>query len=157
MVRLGNSADMKIRLCIERDLQQIEPVGACLKQLCDIDECPELSRVELLASELLSNVIKHSIPHDNRRDEFPVGLTVVTEGQTLTLSVSDIGKPMSGDIVRRYTDTEVVMPRCDGEFTSLPECGWGVQLIKSICSDISYERLNDSNVLHLCFNLKTAG
>ena len=147
---------MKIRLSIERDLEQIGPVGECLKQLCSLGDFPELSRVELLVSELLTNVIKHSVPDENSVDEFPVGLTVVADGNNLTLSVSEIGKPMSCDVVKRYTDTQIEMPPSEGDIFELPESGWGVQLIKSICNDISYERLDDSNVLHLCFDLKAA-
>jgi len=148
---------MKIRLSIERDLEQIGPVGECLKQLCDLGDFPELSRVELLVSELLTNVIKHSVPDDNAHEhEFPVGLTVLAEGDNLTLSVSEIGKPMESDVVKRYTDTHIEMPAHEGDVFELPESGWGVQLIKSICNDISYERLDDSNVLHLCFDLKAA-
>lgn len=145
---------MKIRLSIERDLEQIEPVGECLKQLCSLGDFPELGRVELLVSELLTNIIKHSQPDDDSGHEFPVGVTVVADGDNLTLSVSEIGKPMSCDVVRRYTDTQIEMPPYDVGVTDLPESGWGVHLIKSICNDISYERLNDSNVLHLCFDLK---
>ncbi len=147
---------MKIRLSIERDLQQVGPVGECLKQLCNLGEHPELSRVELLVSELLTNVIKHSEPDGNNQPEFPVGLTVIADRDILTLSVSEIGKPMSYDVVRRYTDTRIEMPSTDQDLPDLPESGWGVQLIKSICNDISYERLDDSNVLHLCFDLKEA-
>ncbi|MEM7259231.1 MAG: ATP-binding protein [Pseudomonadota bacterium] len=147
---------MKIRLSIERDLEQIGPVGECLKQLCDLGDFPELARVELLVSELLTNVIKHSVPDDDSEHEFPVGLTVVADGDNLTLSVSEIGKPMSCDVVRSYTDTQIEMPAFDGSVFDLPESGWGVHLIKSICNDISYERLDDSNVLHLCFDLKAA-
>ncbi len=147
---------MKIRLSIERDLEQIGPVGECLKQLCSLGDFPELSQVELLVSELLTNVIKHSVPDETKPHAFPVGLTVVADGDNLTLSVSEIGKPMDGEIVRNYTDTKIEMPATDGDLYDLPESGWGMQLIKSICDDISYERLDDSNVLHLCFDLKTA-
>lgn len=147
---------MKIRLSIERDLEQIGPVGECLRQLCSLGDFPEMARVELLVSELLTNVIKHSVPDENTQHEFPVGLTVVADGDNLTLSVSEIGKPMSCDVVRSYTDTQIEMPASEGDIFELPESGWGVQLIKSICNDISYERLDDSNVLHLCFDLKAA-
>ncbi len=153
---MGEGAYMKIRLSIERDLEQIGPVGECLKQLCSLGDFPELAQVELLVSELLTNVIKHSEPDDSNLHDFPVGLTVVADGDNLTLSVSEIGKPMDGEVVRKYTDTKIEMPATDGDLYDLPESGWGMQLIKSICDDISYERLDDSNVLHLCFDLKTA-
>ena len=147
---------MKIRLSIERDLEQIGPVGECLKQLCSLGDYPEMARVELLVSELLTNVIKHSVPDENSQHEFPVGLTVVADGDSLTLSVSEIGKPMSCDVVKSYTDTQIEMPASEGDVFELPESGWGAQLIKSICNDIIYERLDDSNVLRLCFDLKAA-
>lgn len=146
---------MKIRLSIERDLRQIRPVGECLNQLCNPLQFPELVQLELLVSELLSNVIKHSIPYEDQI-EFPVGLTVVAEGDNLTLSVSESGKPMSCEVVQSYTNAQIAIPLYGGEVSDLPENGWGVQLIKSICNDISYERLDDSNILHLCFDLKVA-
>ncbi len=144
---------MKIRLSIERDLAQIENVGDCVKCLFERDDQPATIQMDLMLAELLTNIIKHSSPGNNEWCEFPVGVTVVVEDDVITLSVSEVGKPISHDVVRLYTETEVNMPSNDGAMVDLPESGWGVQLIKSLCDDISYERVGGSNVFRLCFDL----
>lgn len=144
---------MKIRLNIERDLAQIGNVGECVRLLCERDNRPGPLQMDLMIAELLTNIIKHSAPNNDEQCEFPVGVTVLVEDDVITLSVSEVGRPISHEVVRQYTETEINMPAIDGDILDLPESGWGVQLIKSICDDISYERVDGSNVFHLCFDL----
>ena len=144
---------MKIRLNIERDLEQIGNVGDCVKHLCERDNRPGPLQMDLMIAELLTNIIKHSCPDGEDQCEFPVGVTVIVGDDLITLSVSEVGRPTSQEVVSQYTATEITMPEIDGNIMNLPESGWGVQLVKSICDDISYERIDGSNVFHLCFDL----
>lgn len=147
---------MKIRLAIERDLTQIGPLGECVKNLCAGESSTELAQIELAVSEVLTNIIKHSVPDESAQIEFPVGVTVIANDDILTLSVSEVGKPMCGDLVQSYTDARISMPESGKQVLELPESGWGMQLLKTLCDEISYERRDDSNILHLCFELKAA-
>lgn len=143
---------MMFRLNIERDLEQIGNVGQCVKYLCRRADYSCSSQIDLMLAELLSNVIRHSTPNVGEQCELPVGITIDLQDELITLSVSEVGEPMSRDVIKQYTETDISMPSIDGDMMDLPESGWGVQLLKSLCDDISYERVDGSNVFYLCFD-----
>jgi len=41
------------------------------------------------------------------------------------------------------------------DILELPESGWGIQLIKSVCDEVSYNRVADKNVYKLTFDLSS--
>lgn len=149
-----DSIAMKIRLSIDRDLTQVGTVGECVRLLCERD-IPGSPGMELMLAELLTNIIEHSAPDVEDPVEFPVRVTVVVTDDLITLSVSEVGRALSHEVVSKYTDMVIEMPANDVDIDDLPESGWGMQLIKSICDDIRYERVDGSNVFHLCFDLNS--
>jgi len=48
---------------------------------------------------------------------------------------------------------DAVMPGINVDMDSLPESGWGMQLLKSVCDEVSYKRMQSCNTLSLSFKL----
>jgi|GEM_PF-5368208 len=45
------------------------------------------------------------------------------------------------------------MPSLDTGIDLLPEGGWGIQLIKSVCDQVFYTRFDQRNIYKLTFDL----
>ena len=134
-------------------------VGKMVRHLCviaDVAHHPSVSKVELAVVELLTNIIGYS---EGTSDDALIEVHCQFEGGDFSVSVSENGQALSEDLVREYSNDTVRMPSIDlgiaQNIESLPESGWGIQLIKSACDNVSYCRVKDKNVYELIFDLST--
>ena len=150
---------MNIQIAIKHDSSQVPVVGRMVRHLCviaDVGHHPAVSKIELAVVELLTNITGYS---KVTSDDALIKVHCQFEGGDFSVTVSEAGKALSADLVREYSNDKVSMPGIDlgidQNIESLPESGWGIQLIKSACDNVSYCRVKDKNVYELIFDLST--
>ena len=144
---------MNIKLAIKHEKEQIPTVGKLLRNLCSIANIESelsVSQLELAVVELLNNIINYSanLPSDSW-----ITIHVRLTEASLAVVVSDRGDALGSELAKLYTDEIVSMPTLDIGVADLPESGWGIQLIKSACDDVSYRRSGQTNLYELTFDL----
>ncbi len=140
----------KINLTIESDLSQVQHVGEAVRVLSSQLELDGAmpSSVELAVVEAVNNSIEHAYASECGNT---VEVSFEYDKDCLQISISDYGTPMPRKIVEMLDQSEVRMPSGHVGVDSLPESGWGVQLLKSVCHRVSYARCNRKNNLSLSF------
>ncbi len=142
---------MNIKITIANDRNQIPIVSQTVRNLCSMTESAEpaaLNKIELAVVELLTNIFDYG----NLEVESEVIVQCRFKDDVFTVDIADNGKPLSAEQAQMYTDDEVCMPMLDAGIDFLPVNGWGVQLIKSACDRISYERADQTNQFSMEFD-----
>lgn len=142
---------MNIKITISNDRKQIPVVSQTVRHLCAMTQRAEhaaLNKVELAVVELLTNIFEYG----NLEVESEVEVRCQFTDDVFTIDVVDNGQPLSSDKADFYTNDSVCMPTLDVGVDVLPVNGWGVQLIKSACDHISYQRKGSSNHYTLVFD-----
>ena len=150
---------MNINISIEHDSSQIPIVAKTVCHLCVLadTELPPSKNMELAVVELLTNIINYSDggPVNGRID---IGCRYT--GGDFTVTVSEGGRALSARVAGLYTDSDISMPTVDikniDDIPDLPESGFGIQLIKSVCDEVSYKRIAQKNIYQLTFDLSSA-
>ena len=143
---------MNIQIAIKHDSRQVPVVGKMVRHLCviaDVAHHPSVSKVELAVVELLTNIIGYS---EGAPADAMIEVHCKFDGGDFSVSVSENGQALSAELVREYSNDTVRMPSIDIGVDDLPESGWGIQLIKSACDNVSYRRTKDKNVYELVFD-----
>ncbi len=143
---------MDIKITIKHDLHQIRVVGKTVRHLCVIAgfaDHPSMKKVELAVVELLTNIVGYSVV---KSADALIELHCQFEDEKFSISVSDNGQALSAELVREYSNDTVSMPSIDLGIDNLPECGWGIQLIKSACDEVGYRRVKEKNVYDFFFD-----
>ena len=144
---------MNIKLSIKHEKEQIPTVGKLLRNLCSIADLEaeiSVNQLELATVELLNNIVNYS---SNQSSDSWITIHVSLTDTSLLVVVSDRSGALSSKLAELYTDKCVSMPTIDIGIDDLPESGWGVQLIKSACDEVSYRRSNQTNIYELTFDL----
>jgi len=98
--------------------------------------------VEIVLVEALNNVIEHAYLFEK------TGLVSTEIGhysQTVTATIRDWGKARSDFSGKRSMDHSA------SELNDLPEGGFGLFMMQSLTQEMTYERIEDENVLSLTF------
>ncbi len=146
---------MNIRLAIQQDRTQIPVVSKTVRNLCALAEAgdhPAVKNIELAIVELLTNIIDYT----SKEPDAEIELHCRLDSDILTVKVADSGRPLSSELAVAYSDGTINMPSIDQSVDSLPESGWGIQLIKAACDHVSYKRKNQRNNYKLAFDLSEA-
>ena len=150
---------MNIRISCEHDNRQIPLVAKTVCHLCvlaDTEKRPT-KNMELALVELLTNIIAYS---NAAPPSGMIDLDCRYTGGDFTVTVSDSGNALSTQVARQYTNGDISMPGTGSDpienIALLPESGWGIQLIKSLCEDVSYKRISGKNIYRLTFDLASA-
>lgn len=144
---------MNIRISIDSDSAEIPTVGKMVRHLCKIaadDDHPRVNLVELAVVELLNNIVNYK----SSAGAIEVHCRLVDDD--FSVAVYSVGPALAAEVVREYSNDVVCMPSLDTGIDSLPESGWGIQLIKSACDQVKYKRVGDKNVYQLVFDLSSA-
>ena len=96
----------------------------------------ETSRINLVLDELVSNIIKYA--YDDQQ-EHQILVTIAIDGDLLTISVDDDGKP--------FNPLDAPAPDLDLSIEERPIGGLGLFLVRSIVDTIEYRRERDHNIL----------
>lgn len=144
----------KIKLSIDSDSRQVQHVGSAVRCLCNqlvlADAKP--TGVELAVVEAVNNSIEHAYLSESGNS---VDVAFEYNNKCLTIEVKDNGIPIPNGVVERFAN-ESAMPSVAVSTNDLPESGWGLELLKTICDDVSYQSQQDGNTLSLSFNLASA-
>lgn len=106
----------------------------------------ERSVAELVLAEVLNNVAEHA--YGEAGGQVEVGLHPDAKG--VRCLIVDQGRPMPGGQLPKGR----LPPGADVALEDLPEGGFGWHLIRSLCSDLTYTRIDSQN--RLSFVLATA-
>lgn len=101
--------------------------------------------IEIALAEAVNNVVEHAYAG---ADAGPVRLSCSLLGTRLDIRLCDIGRPLPGDRLPPGLAADVDVPLAD-----LPEGGFGWFLIRSLATEIRYDRCGASNHLSLRFEL----
>jgi len=143
----------KITLSIGSELDQVKLLGQAIQRFCkDIPfEHTSVNQVELAVVESVNNCIEHAYSY---KKGFSVDLEIDVSCSQLIIAIRDQGIPMTPDVVRELIDPNVHMQVPGNDIEQLPESGWGMQLVKTTCDSISYNRQCSSNTILLYFELQ---
>lgn len=108
-----------------------------------------VERIELICAEAMNNAVEHGYEF---KKGLPIWLSCYVDGGRVILQVSDRGHPIPDTLIR---DSSMPDPQLYQEV--LREGGWGWALIHHLCSNISYRREHDTNLLILQVHLDTEG
>lgn len=141
----------KINLSIDSDLRQVQHVGEAVRCLASHLELvgAKASSVELAVVEAVNNSIEHAYQSEAGNS---VDVAFEYDSDCLNIKISDYGSPMPKRIAG-LLGSDVTMPSANVDLDSLPESGWGMQLLKSVCDEVSYKRNKSCNTLSLSFKL----
>lgn len=148
--------EKKLNMSICSDLHQVQMIGKTVRCLCEdlALASANVTQVELAVVEAINNSIEHAYSYEKG---FKVDVCFEVSGHALNVMIMDYGIPMPPQTVKMLTNDEVKMPEFGTDSESLPESGWGVQLVKSLCDSMQYDRESACNKLSLTFDLqKTA-
>jgi len=107
------------------------------------------SSVELAVVEAVNNSIEHAYRSQSGNS---VDVSFEYDSDCLNIRIKDYGMPMPNSIAGQLSK-DAVMPGINVDMDSLPESGWGMQLLKSVCDEVSYKRMQSCNTLSLSFKL----
>lgn len=143
----------KINLSIDSDLRQVQHVGEAVRCLASHLELAEAkpSSVELAVVEAVNNSIEHAYQSEAGNS---IDVTFEYDSDCLNIKISDYGVPMPKSVAGQLSSV-VSMPNAAAELDGLPESGWGMQLLKSVCDEVSYDRNQSCNTLSLSFKLSS--
>jgi len=147
---------MNIKIAIEHDSSQIPVVGKMVCHLCEcigLGDHPGVNKTEVAVVELLNNIVHYSEAGGAR------GLIEIHCKYTdadFVVTVSERGNVLATEVVNEYTNDAVCMPSINTGTADLPESGWGIQIIKSACDEISYTRSGGRNIFKMIFDLSSA-
>lgn len=106
-------------------------------------------QLDLASSEAFSNIVRHAVNYDDTQN---IIITLVNDGQHLTLTLTDPGLPIPQNILHQWGQPSELAPDPLNQ-TSWPEGGMGLILIQSMMDKVHYETANGRNRLTLTKNL----
>jgi len=144
----------KINMSIDSDGRQVQHIGAIVRCLCGQLELAAVkpSSVELAVVEAVNNSIIHAYQSESGNS---VDVTFEYYDDQLSIKVKDYGEPMPQSVAVRLSGRAATQ-RLDVPKHELPESGWGIELLKTICDKVSYQSLRSGNTISLSFKLATA-
>lgn len=90
--------------------------------------------IKIILNELLQNAIEHGNLLDcSKRVYMDV---CISERDVLNITIMDQGRGFDVRKVMNMKNNEM----CDTDILELPECGRGLQIVKSLCDDISFNQ-----------------
>ncbi len=141
----------KINLSIDSDMRQVQHVGEAVRCLCSQLSLTgaKPSSVELAVVEAVNNSIEHAYQSQSGNS---VDVAFEYDADCLNIRIKDYGMPMPKVVAGRLS-TDVSMPKPSDDLDGLPVSGWGMELLKSVCDEVTYNRNKSCNTLSLSFKL----
>lgn len=141
----------RIQLSIDSDIRQVQHVGEAVRCLASHLELTDAkpSSVELAVVEAVNNSIEHAYQSESGNS---IDVAFEYSNDCLNIKISDYGVPMPKSIVGQLSG-EISMPEANENMDDLPVSGWGMQLLKSVCDEVSYDCNKSCNTLSLSFKL----
>lgn len=102
--------------------------------------------VELVLAEIVNNIVEHA-QHGCLNDEILIHGELLEN--SLAFQIVDYGAPLPFQRI-----PEGIQPSLDVGLQDLPEGGFGWMLVRTLTSELHYERRAGANCLSLCFALR---
>ncbi len=103
----------------------------------------EIGTIEIVLAEVINNIAEHA--YGGACDGM-IGLSIWKSDAGIWVEFSDRGAPMPNGLVPAGNPQDL-----SGERADLPEGGFGWHLIRSLTTDLTYERHQNQN--RLCFHI----
>lgn len=106
-----------------------------------------MSSVEIAVTEVLNNIIEHALSGQDK-DWFRLSCEIGSHG--VDFHISDNGSPMP-----LYQLPDAPPPDIQAPRDTLPEGGWGWSLVRTLTTNLAYQRLSNGQVdatnnVHFC-------
>ncbi len=134
---------MLIRLIVPGEHARIEDLNASLNAVLDRHGIGRGVRgdVRLIVEELASNAIAYGMPGQGDVGQHELSVDISKHDDLLTLVFRDGGAP--------FDPTAAPEPDLEADIADRPLGGLGLYLIRQIAEDMHYQRIDDTNVLHV--------
>lgn len=133
-----NEETMKKEITLTNKVEELQRVARLVDDIAnELHLSDELHmNLGLVLEEMVSNVIFYAYPPTT---EATIELTAESDGQTLTLVISDQG--------REFDPTQTESNDMDADPAERPIGGMGIFIVKNIMNHVSYQRLDGHNLL----------
>lgn len=140
----------KMKLIIDRDLDNIPLIGIAINKLCSLVPFSERMafQVELCVVEAVTNCIKHAYKYDSAQK---VEVVFALSPEELVLDIYDTGIPMEMEMLDRADFKSIeVNPK---NLENVAEGGRGLPIIKEVMDSVVYKSENGMNCLTMKMKL----
>lgn len=136
-----------------RKLSSLEAIELAMDDVCrtlDI-EGTKAYFITLAISELASNMIRHGSSGNESPDDLKV--EVFSASKSITVVLEDRCDALPETVVSQLIENDGTVRDYDTTLENLPESGWGLDLVHSAASSVSYKRKQHKNVYEVAFEL----
>lgn len=126
-------------LTLYNRVQEIEKLAGFIEEICEelSLDASLLFNLNLVLEEAVTNVVLYAYPAD---EEHTLTLQAVSEGNSLTFTLTDSGKPFNP--IEEAPEVDTTLSAEEREIGGL-----GIFLIQQIMDEVGYEYANGCNVL----------
>lgn len=141
-------------LTIDSELSQVKIAAKAVRKISNSlsFKSVDSGQIELALVESVTNCIEHSYGYQSGN---LIDIEYKISDVELEVSVIDDGPPAPKLTSKLASETDAIsqLNLTELNIDSLPDSGWGVMLIKSLCDNVTYSRGNNRNILTLIFAL----
>lgn len=141
----------------KRELSSLEQIELAIDDVCcELKiEGTKAYFITLAISELASNMIRHGKKQDNQLTD-DLNVEVFSCDESLKVVMADHCQPLSDKMIHKLVERDGTVRQYDTSIPNIPESGWGLDLIHSAASSVTYSRVEESNVYELAFKIEAA-
>ena len=129
-----------LSLRFNADLGQVRnALAEAAKCLCPLDDIQISTSAEIVLAEVFNNIVKHAY---QQKQVGLIDLSMVIHDTYISFRIFDMGQPMPNK--RLPIGAPHIL---EDDVQSLPEGGFGWNLIRTLTQDLDYQHLNNQNIL----------
>ena len=135
-----SDAKMRKRIVLANDTQEVPRLTAFVEEVCEVAGYDQMLTIQMKVAieEAVVNVMNYAYPPGQRGD---VTVEAVMTDSMLEFTIMDSGQPFDPT---HQADVDTTLPA-----NKRPIGGLGIHIVRQIMDSISYERLDNLNVLTL--------
>ena len=139
-LRQPSDAKMRKRIVLTNDTQEVPHLTAFVEEVCEVAGYDQMLTIQMKVAieEAVVNVMNYAYPAGQRGD---VTVEAVMTDSMLEFTIMDSGQPFDPT---HQADVDTTLPA-----SKRPIGGLGIHIVREIMDSISYERLDNLNVLTL--------
>lgn len=141
------------QLSAARKLSSLEVIELAVEEVCEnlSVEGTRAYFITLAVSELASNMIRHGRSGHSVTDELTV--EIHSTDTTIKVVLKDCCEPLPRVVITQLTDNDGTIRNYDTTLCNLPESGWGLDLVHSAATSVTYDRRSNRNVYEVVFDI----
>jgi len=132
------------KIIIKNTIEEVQKAVAAFEEFAEVHEIPMpiMMKVNIVLDELLSNIVKYSLPADTEHI-IDITLELFTTGK-LIIQLTDEGVPFNPFLSE---DPDVTIPLEEREIGGL-----GIMLVKKLMDEYTYKRQANLNITSMVKN-----